>query len=144
MKIYCRVTSTGLIPLYESDLEEKRKLKVGSDVLCDISLPRKYEFHKKFMALVRLTFDNLPEQLNEMLHIHSIDDMLTCIKLDLGLCTIISIGGRDVIKIGSISFASMDETEFKIFYHKSIDMILNHYLRSTDKQDLLDGIERYK
>ena len=61
MDIYCRVTEQGLVPMYDSDLEEKRRLKIGDTVLCKISRPRNYEFHKKFFALVRLTYENLPE-----------------------------------------------------------------------------------
>lgn len=49
MKIYCRVTDLGLVPMYDSDYEEKKRLKVGDTVLCDIKKPRNYEFHKKFL-----------------------------------------------------------------------------------------------
>lgn len=144
MKIYCQVTSTGLVPMYDSDLEEKKKLKIGTAVLLNITRPRNYEFHKKFMALVRLTFDNLPEHLHDAMGIYNEDDMLTALKFDLGLCTIIRIGNRDFIKEGSISFAAMDETEFEQFYKRSIDIILHRYLRGTDNQALLDEIIRFK
>ena len=60
MDIYCRVTPYGLVPLYDSDHDLKQRLRVGSTVRCRVSLPRNYRFHKKFFALVRLTFDNLP------------------------------------------------------------------------------------
>ena len=73
MDIYCSVTPMGLVPMYDSDFDEKRKLKEGEKVLCHISRPRNYEFHKKFFALVRLTFDNLPERLVQMLSIRSED-----------------------------------------------------------------------
>ena len=49
------------MPLYDSDLDLKRRLKVGSTVRCRVTNPRNYRFHKKFFALVRLTFDNLPD-----------------------------------------------------------------------------------
>ena len=60
MDMFCRVTSHGLVPLYDSDYELAKRLRVGTTVRCRISLPRNYEFHKKFFALVRLTFENLP------------------------------------------------------------------------------------
>lgn len=144
MKIYCRVTSTGLVPLYDSDLEEKKRLKIGTDVMCDIKIPRNYRFLKKFMALVRLTFENLPEHLHEELNVYSVDDMLICLKFELGLFTIIHFGGREFINPGSISFSAMDETEFEAFYHRCIDIILHCYLRGTDREDLLDEIEKFK
>ena len=35
MKIYCQVTAQGLVPMYDSDYDEKQRLKVGETVLCD-------------------------------------------------------------------------------------------------------------
>ena len=144
MKIYCRVTDLGLVPMYDSDYDEKKRLKIGDTVLCDIKKPRNYEFHKKFFALVRLTYDNLPEHLHEALNIYSEEDMRTCLKMDLGLYSIVRLGFREYINPQSISFAAMDETEFERFYHRCIDIILRLYLRGTDRQDLLDEIERFK
>ncbi|MBE6199780.1 MAG: DUF1367 family protein [Rikenellaceae bacterium] len=144
MDIYCRVTEQGLVPMYDSDLEEKRRLKIGDTVLCKISRPRNYEFHKKFFALVRLTYENLPERLHYMLSIWSEEDLLTCLKLDLGLATTVYHGGKEFIKTGSISFAAMDNSEFENFYQRTIDVILNKYLRGTDKQALLEEIVNFK
>lgn len=144
MKIYCRVTDMGLVPMYDSDFEEKRKLKVGGSVLCEITRPRNYEFHKKFFALLRLTFDNLPERLVRMLDIHSEEDLLTSIKIDLGLFSVVYVGGREVVKVGSISFAAMDNSEFERFYGRSLDIILSRYLRGTDRQSLIDEIDNFK
>ena len=143
LKIYCRVTDLGLVPKYDSDLDEKHRLQIGSDVLCEITRPRNYEFHKKFFALIRLTFDNLPERLHHMLNVWSEEDLLVCIKLDLGLATTIYHGGREFIKPGSISFAAMDNDEFERFYNRTLDLILRKYLRGTDKQQLIQELQRF-
>lgn len=142
-EIYCKVTVNGLVPMYDSDLEEKKRLKIGATVLCSIKKPRNYQFHKKFMALIRLTFDNLPEHLHDYLSIYSEEDMLRSIKLDLGLSSIKTIAGRDHVIEGSISFAKMDELEFERFYKRSIDIILNVYLRGCDYDSLRDEILRF-
>lgn len=144
MEIYCLVTEQGLIPMYDSDYDEKQRLKVGETVLCKISKPRNYEFHKKFWALIRLTYQNLPERLHRMLDIYSEEDMLTCLKLDLGLSSTVWHGSRQVVRAGSISFAAMDNTEFEQFYQRCIDVILEKYLRGTSRQDLLDEIASFK
>ena len=39
MKVYCRVTEYGLVPMYDSDYEEKKKLKPGDTVLYENDLP---------------------------------------------------------------------------------------------------------
>ena len=144
MEILCRVTAQGLVPMYDSDLDEKKKLREGDTVMCSIRKPRNYEFHKKFFALVRLTFDNLPERLVCMLNVRNEQDMLTCFKLDLGLFTTEWHGRREVVKLESISFASMDETEFQKFYDRCIDLVLSTYLRGTDRQTLIEEVERFK
>jgi len=143
MDIYCRVTPVGLMPMYNSDYDEKQKLREGETVLCRISKPRNYEFHKKFFALVRLTFDNLPERLVQMLGIRSEEDMLDCLKIDLGLFRTVWHGGRPVVRLGSISFAAMDNNEFEKFYNRCVTLILDKYLSGTDRQALKEEIERF-
>lgn len=144
MDILCKVTAQGLVPMYDSDFEEKKRLKIGSVVNCSISQKRNYEHHKKFFALVRLTFENLPETLQQMLNIRSEEDMLTCIKLDLGYASTVWYGTKQVVIPKSISFAAMDQTEFEQFYNRAVDMVLGLYLRGTNKQDLLEEIENFK
>lgn len=143
MKIYCKVTEYGLVPMYDSDLDEKHKLKIGFTVLCDIKKPRNYKFHKKFFALIRLTFDNLPHSLQDALNIYSEADLLLSLKIDLGISSIVSISGRDVYREGSISFAAMDEAEFEGFYNRCVNMILHKYLHGTNQTDLLEEVSRY-
>ena len=85
MDILCRVTTAGLVPMYDSDYDEKHRLREGETVLCTIRKPRNYEFHKKFFALVRIVFNNLPERLVRMLNVQSEDDS-TCSSWSLD-CT---------------------------------------------------------
>lgn len=144
MKIYCRVTDIGLVPMYDSDYDEKKKLRVGENVLCDISKPRNYEFHKKFFALIRLVLDNLPEHISDTFNIYSEEDMLDALKVDLGLYNIVYVGGKQLVKVGSISFAKMDNTEFERFYNRSIDIVLNKYMNGTERFDLIEEINRFK
>ena len=144
MEILCRVTAQGLVPMYDSDYDERKKLHEGETVMCSIRKPRNYEFHKKFFALVRLTFENLPERLVRMLSVRNEEDMLTVFKLDLGLFSTSWHCGRNVVKLDSISFAKMDETEFQKFYDRCIDLVLSSYLRGTDKQSLIEEVERFK
>lgn len=143
MDILCRVTAAGLVPMYDSDFDEKKRLKDGETVMCSIRKPRNYEFHKKFFALVRLVFNNLPEHIVRMLNVRSEEDMLDCFKLQLGLYRQVWHGRRPVIKLGSISFAAMDETEFQKFYNRCIDITLTTFLRGTTRQELIDEVEMF-
>ncbi len=144
MDIYCRVTDIGLIPMYDSDLDEKHRLRIGDNVLCTIKRPRNYEFHKKYFALLRLTVANLPHLIQQQMQIFTEEDLLDCLKIDLGLFTTRWHGGRQIVKTGSISFAKMDNTEFEKFFARSVDAILRIYLRGTDRQALIEEVENYK
>lgn len=144
MDIYCRVTDIGLIPMYDSDLDEKHRLRIGDNVLCTIKRPRNYEFHKKYFALLRLTVANLPHLIQQQMQIFTEEDLLDCLKIDLGLFTTRWHCGRQIVKTGSISFAKMDNTEFEKFFSRSVDAILRIYLRGTDRQALIEEVENYK
>ena len=144
MDIYCRVTDIGLVPMYNSDYDDKQRLKVGDTVLCSIKRPRNYEFHKKFFALLRLTVTNLPHLIQQQMQIFTEEDMLDCLKVDLGLYTTVLHGGKQIIKTGSISFSKMDESEFERFFKRSVDVILRIYLRGTDRQALIEEIDNFK
>lgn len=145
MDIFCKVTPDGLVPLYNSDLDMKRRLRVGSTVRCKVSIPRNYRHHKKFFALVRLTFDNLPEHLAKYWHIHNEHDMLRRFKRDLGYFTsFINEYGEREIEYQSISFASMDQFEFDRFYNQCIDLVLHTYIPGINRIDLFDEFINFK
>ena len=145
MDIYCKVTPYGLVPLYDSDFDMKKRLKVGSTVKCKVSNPRNYEHHKKFFALVRLTFDNLPSNLAEYFKVHNEEDMLRRFKRDLGYFkTSLNERGEKEIEYQSISFSAMEQHEFERFYNQCIDLVLYKYLKGIDKEDLITEIENFK
>lgn len=145
MDIFCKVTPYGLVPIYDSDYELKKRLKVGTIVKCKVSNPRNYEHHKKFFALVRLTFENLPSNLMEKFKIRNEQDMLKRFKRDLGYFST-HINERDECEIEyqSISFASMEQIEFEKFYTECVDLVVYQYLSGIDKEDLLNELENFK
>ena len=110
--------------MYDSDLDEKHRLRIGDNVLCTIKRPRNYDFHKKYFALLRLTVANLPHLIQQQMQIFTEEDLLDCLKIDLGLFTTVWHGGKQIIKTGSISFAKMDESEFERFFQRSVDVMM--------------------
>ena len=145
MDIFCKVTPHGLVPLYDSDLDLKNRLRIGSTVRCRVSYPRNVAFHKKFFALVRLTFDNLPACLTEYWGIHNLDDMLRRFKRDLGYFRVIA-GEHSECEIiyTSISFADMEQHDFERFYNQCVDLVMHHYIKGIDRCQLLHEVEKFK
>lgn len=145
MDIYCKVTPYGFVPLHDSDYELKKRMKQDTVVRCRISLPRNYEFHKKFFALVRLTFENLSFPLVKRWNIRNENDMLRRFKRDLGYFkTWANEYGEVEIEYQSISFSAMDETEFEKFYNDCVDLVLSKYIPGIGREDLLEEVERFK
>lgn len=145
MDIFCKVTPYGLVPLYDSDYDLKKRLRVGSVVKCKVSNHRNYEHHKKFFALVRLTFDNLPSNLAEYFKVNNEEDMLRRFKRDLGYFkTSLNERGEKEIEYQSISFSAMEQHEFERFYNQCIDLVLYKYIKGIDKEDLITEIEHFK
>lgn len=143
MDFFCRVTPTGLVPLDEVDAEKKAQLRLGSDVRVSVTRPRNIGFHRKFFALLSITVSNLPEHIAASLHIYNVETMLAAVKIDLGYFDTLSVAGRDIIRLRSISFTKMSADEFQRFYDLAVTDILNNYLRGTDKEELLQEVEQF-
>ena len=143
MEFYCRVTATGLVPLDEFDAEQKSKLRLDSDVKVKVSYPRNLEFHRKLMALCRITADNLPHAIAEERHIYNTETMLAAIKIDLGMFDVVDVAGRSIVRLHSISFAKMDESEFERFYDRAVTDILENYLIGADREELKEEVKQF-
>ena len=143
MKILCIVTDNGLVPKYDSDREEFSILKRNTDVLVEVGQKRNYEFHKKFFALLKLTYDNFPEWLEYYLNVHSVEDLRTRLKVDLGLYEVSHYGNQSVIIPKSIAFDKMDETEFEKFYRSSVNHILKNYLKGVNNEQIEEEIWKF-
>lgn len=117
MDIFCKNTLSGLIPLYPSDLEEKKKLKIGNEYKTVITNPRNIGFHKKYFALL-----NLGHQ-NSRLDV-SFDFYRAYVIMKAGYAKTASTPNGTIFLPESISFASMEQDVFELLYSRSIDVII--------------------
>lgn len=141
MILYCTVTEYGLMPYDDNDLQLFRRLKRGAVVKVETRTPRNLRFHRKFFALLRVTFDNLPEHIASSMHIESIEALLMLLKMDMGYFDVVEIGEHHFVKTRSISFAEMDEAAFEEFYNKAVTCILNNYLTLSSQADLEEAVQ---
>lgn len=61
MKLNLLNTAHGLVPMYEDDFDEKKKLRIGQVYKADITVPRNYPFLKKAFALVNAAWSLMNE-----------------------------------------------------------------------------------
>lgn len=123
MKITVFNTPSGLIPLYDSDYDEKKKLKVGTVYTAEIRVPRNYQFHKKFFALISAGYSLLPERVQN--GFRSLEGFRQYVTVAAGYYdTYFSPRLGEFVEIPkSISFSSMDEAEFDGCYNAVKDVI---------------------
>lgn len=118
MKFFCQNTEAGLIPLYPSDLDEKKKLKKDKVYSCEIKFERNYEFLKKFMALIR--FGQMHSKKVEM-PFHPYRNYIT---MKAGFAEVYKTPKGLMPFAKSIAFNSMSEEEFQDVYDKVLDKII--------------------
>ena len=117
MKIMVINTVTGLVPKYGTDYEAKKRLPIGWEGIVTVTLPRNYEFHKKFFALLMLGFENQDSYDN-------FDDYRALITCRAGYYKEIKTDKGVVYMPKSISFAKMDEFAFEELYNKVINLLI--------------------
>ena len=61
-RIFLKKTLAGFIPADEPSTEAARKYKIGETYRADVVKPRSYKEHCLCMALLSLTYENLPER----------------------------------------------------------------------------------
>ncbi len=118
MKFFCQNTKVGLIPLYPSDLDEKKKLKKDKVYACEIKFERNYEFLKKFFALVK--FGQMHSKKVEM----PLEPYRNYITMKAGFAEIYKTPKGIMPYAKSIAFGSMNAEEFEQVYSSVLDAII--------------------
>lgn len=102
----------------------------GKVYKAEISMPRNLAFHRKFFALMKLVFDAQDRYATE-------DDLLDALKIATGHAEIHHVKkGLAVYRTKSISFAKMDEPNFRKFWDKCVMHICTEILPGAEKKDL--------
>jgi len=117
MEVFCKNTLAGLIPLYPSDLEEKKKLKLNQDYKAVITNPRNIGLHKKYFALLNLGHQNSRLEV-------SFDFYRAYVIMKAGYAKQAATPNGIIFLPESISFASMEQDVFELLYSRSLDVII--------------------
>lgn len=123
MKLLLQCTSVGLVPLYDSDYEEKRKLKQGQVYQADVKVVRNLDFHRKFWSMLNTAWALLPEKTQN--GFRSLEGFRSYLLVAAGFYELYySPRLKEYVEIPkSISFASMDNEEFSECYERIKDVI---------------------
>jgi len=117
MKFFARNTIAGLVPLYPSDFDEKRKLKLGQDYEVEVKNPRNVGFHRKFFALLNVGHENTKMTM-------PMDTYRRYLLMKSGYFTMYTTDKGVFYEAQSISFSSMNQDQFEEVYSRVLDKII--------------------
>jgi len=127
MKLLLRNTISGLVPLYPSDYDEKRKLKLGEDYEAEIKNPRNVGFHRKFFALVNIGHENTHLDM-------PFETYRKYIIMKAGFFKSYQTPKGTFFEPDSISFSSMEQDQFEEVYSRVLDKVIEDI--GVTKQDI--------
>ncbi len=126
----------ALRPAQEQDVEVWKHLKIAERevVKVQISRSRNYKFHCKFFSMLGIILTNQE-------HYQTTDELLNVCKLRIGHVDIVQTPQGEERWPKSISFASMNETEFSAFYDRAVDWMLTTVIPGLQRQHLDAEVE---
>ena len=125
MRLVVINTPRGLIPMGDDDYDEKKKLKIGQTYSVEVKVMRNVDFHRKYFALIAYAWEFLNEK--ELDTFKTKDNFRKYLEISAGHCDVIFHPRlQEFVEIPrSISFGSMDNTEFSELYRRIKDVIFS-------------------
>ena len=109
--LFLKRTLTGFAPADEQAEAAVRGYKVGQIYRAKVVKPRSYQHHKLIMALLTLTYRNLPEKLDGLWP--NFDSFRKAVAYDVGHRDSFPLRDGSIIEgPGSLSYDALDEVEF--------------------------------
>ena len=118
--------------LYPADEDAEalmRRLKAGEMVSVEIHRPRNVRFQAKFFCMLRIVYQNQDAY-------PSMDVLLSVCKLETGHFDVKMVDGKEVWTPKSISFASMDDFSFGLFYNAACKWVCEEVIPGLDRGNL--------
>ena len=153
MKLLLKNTNHGLIPLYDKDYEEKKKLVIGKDYQAEIKLARNIFFHRKYFGMLDAAWSLLRENQRVFFggatygETFGKEAFRRSVQISAGFFEPIwDVKGRCWQKsVKSIAFDKMDEGEFENLYKAVYDTVMDLLaMNGTSQYDFDKMIENFQ
>lgn len=144
MRLYLTRTMHGLAAADDTAREYLRKVKQGATVTAEIVKPRSVAFRRRFFAMLGVVYATCGDW-------NSPEELLTELKFRVGLVDKQLITDRktgevlaEIVKPQSISFAAMNEDEFREFVERCIKVICETMVPGLDDAVLREKIANWE
>lgn len=140
--------ASGFKPLCTDDADVIRKIPLGSVVEAEFTKKRNGNFHRKFFALLGFGFEywNPPEaDWRGFKAVKNFDVFREQVTILAGFREVTyNLDGSVKVKAKSISFASMDDSEFERVYSQVLDVIWNKIMSTVfdDKREFENAVNQ--
>jgi hypothetical protein len=144
MKLKLLNTRAGLVPLYDEDFDEKKKLTIGGEYLAEIKLLRNLSFHRKYFALINAAWAMQSEAITQH-YKESIDAFRKSVEVAAGYYDeVYSLTRGEWLQVPkSIAFNAMDEAEFNTLYERVKDVLFAVFLKSVKEEEFLHIMQNF-
>ena len=134
----------GLVPMWDSDYENKRKLKFGEVYEVSVKLKRNYQFHKLYFSLIKTAWEYQNEK-RQAFFKNDIERFRKSVEIAAGHSDVVwNIKLKTEVEVPkSISFEKMDEIEFKDLYEKVKNVLFSVFLTDISEQEFMDNLINY-
>lgn len=144
MDILLLNTMQGLKPLYDSDYDEKKKLRIGECYKAKLTIPRNLQFHRKYFALINCAWEYVPERRQE--DFGSIEQFRKYLEVSAGHYDLwLSPDLNMWLRIPkSIAFHKMDDAAFQNLYNGVKEVIWREFLNGkVSEQEFTENLVNF-
>ena len=146
MDIFCIKHGDALHPASAYDKEELDKLPQDQAMRMTLRRVRNIKFHRKYMAMVHLAYDNWP-YLGEFEGYKDFDSFRKELQILAGYrYPVVKLNGDVYYQSKSIAFGNMGEDEFAKLYEAVLEAVRRHVIHHMDDEDLqnfLNELEQF-
>jgi hypothetical protein len=136
MDIWLTRTLAGLVPADEAAKQAVKRWKIGETLKCSVRKPRCYTNHKRYFALLNLTFENQDKYT-------SFEHFRKAVQIAAGhVDELITLDGEILFMPKSIAYDTLDEMEFSKVFGETM-MVCAKILGDMDLNELQAEILQY-
>ena len=141
MKLLLLNTSQGLKPCYDSDYEERKKLKIGETYLADVMMPRNLLFHRKYFSLINCAWEYQNEKVVAHFN-HSVEAFRKTVEIAAGWFEPVYLIDKKEWSQApkSVAFDKMDELEFRELYDNVKRVLFQIFLRNISEEEFMKNL----
>jgi|SRR5688572_2315391 len=135
--IYLTRTLNGLVPSDDEAKAACKRWNLGETLKCSVRKPRDSGNHRRYMGLLRLTFENQDKY-------KAFEHFRAAVQIKAGHCDVVEgIDGQQFYFQKSIAFSAMDELEFSSQVMGPTMRVCAEMLGGMDLDVLADEVSRY-